>query len=71
MKEIPQFIITFFILNATLSIAVMAQTELSKSELSLNGFRTPSIGAEYRYRLVPIHAGYYTTAFESGYIQTL
>ncbi len=44
----------------------MAQSKLSKGELSINGFRNPSIGAEYRYRFVSIHAGYYTTAFESG-----
>lgn len=66
MKKIIQFTIAFFIVNAFLSHSSMAQSKLSKGELSINGFRNPSIGAEYRYRFVSIHAGYYTTAFESG-----
>jgi hypothetical protein len=30
-------------------------------ELNINGFRAPSIGLEYRYSLVSIHTGAYTT----------
>lgn len=41
-----------------------AQSRFSKQEISINGFRNPSIGAEYRYRQISVHAGYYTTAFE-------
>lgn len=43
-----------------------AQSRFSKQEISINGFRNPSIGAEYRYRQISVHAGYYTTAFEKG-----
>lgn len=43
-----------------------AQSRFSKQEISINGFRNPSIGAEYRYRQISVHAGYYTTAFEQG-----
>ncbi|MBC8051899.1 MAG: hypothetical protein H7Y13_02430 [Sphingobacteriaceae bacterium] len=43
-----------------------AQSKFSKNELSFNGFRNPSIGAEYRLNHVSIHAGYYPTNFESG-----
>lgn len=41
-----------------------AQTEFSEHELSINAFRNPSIGLEYRYRQVSVHAGYYVTNFE-------
>lgn len=35
-------------------------------EISVNGFRNPSIGLEYRYQHVSVHAGYYPTNFTSG-----
>jgi hypothetical protein len=44
----------------------IAQSKFSKQEISINGFRNPSIGAEYRYKHVSIHAGYYLTNFEKG-----
>lgn len=43
-----------------------AQGRLSEREFSINGFRNPSIGLEYRVKLISIHAGYYPTAFKSG-----
>jgi hypothetical protein len=43
-----------------------SQNQFSKQELSINGFRNPSIGLEYRYKHVSAHAGYYVTNFESG-----
>jgi hypothetical protein len=43
-----------------------SQSRFSKNEISINGFRNPSIGAEYRYRHISVHAGYYPTNFESG-----
>jgi hypothetical protein len=46
--------------------AAFSQSKFSKNELSVNGFRNPSIGLEYRYRQTSVHAGYYTTAFKSG-----
>lgn len=45
---------------------VFSQSKFSNNELSINGFRNPSIGLEYRYRKVSVHAGYYTTAFKAG-----
>ncbi|MCC6459204.1 MAG: hypothetical protein IT260_01960 [Saprospiraceae bacterium] len=43
-----------------------AQSRFSTHEWSINGFRNPSIGAEYRYKQVSVHAGYYITAFTAG-----
>lgn len=43
-----------------------SQNKFSKNEISINGFRNPSIGLEYRHQHVSVHAGYYTTAFKSG-----
>lgn len=43
-----------------------SQSKFSKNEISINAFRNPSIGLEYRLRNVSVHAGYYTTAFKSG-----
>ena len=43
-----------------------AQSRFSAKEFSINGFRSPSIGAEYRYQQVSLHAGYYLTAFKAG-----
>jgi hypothetical protein len=58
------------IILSVLFLAVMsstnAQSSFSKQELSINGFRNPSIGIEYRYHQVSVHAGYYTTAFKKG-----
>lgn len=61
-------IFNIFILIST---ALSAQNGLrSTQELSLNGFRNPSIGLEYRYHLISIHAGFYPTNFESGITTT-
>jgi len=46
--------------------AAYSQKRFSKNELSVNAFRNPSIGLEYRYRHLSAHAGYYTTAFKAG-----
>ena len=35
--------------------------DLSGDELSINGFRNPSIGLEYRHQALSVHAGYYPT----------
>lgn len=50
----------------TFAVTGFTQSRFSKNEISINGFRNPSIGLEYRYRHVSIHGGYYTTAFASG-----
>lgn len=48
------------------SATVFAQSRFSNQEISINGFRNPSIGLEYRYHQVSVHAGYYITALKSG-----
>lgn len=48
------------------SLCTYAQSRFSKSEISLNGFRNPSIGVEYRHQNISVHAGYYITALEAG-----
>lgn len=48
------------------SASAFSQSRFSKGEFSINGFRNPSIGLEYRYKNVSIHGGYYLTALESG-----
>lgn len=46
--------------------AVFAQSKFPKNEVSINGFRNPSIGIEYHRYQLSVHAGYYTTAFRAG-----
>ena len=48
------------------SAPVLAHTQLSKNEISVNGFRNPSVGLEFRHKHLSYHAGYYPTAFKSG-----
>lgn len=55
------------LLAALLLWAGLAQAQqFSKNEFSVNGFRNPSIGVEYRHQSVSLHGGYYLTNFESG-----
>ena len=54
------------ILCVTLVSSAFGQSRFSKNELSINGFRNPSMGAEFRLNKVSVHAGYYPTAFKSG-----
>ena len=61
MKHV--IIITLLIISAS---TTFSQNQFSKQELSINGFRNPSVGLEYRYKHVSAHAGYYVTNFESG-----
>lgn len=56
--------ILFLLLFATAS--AFSQSRFSKNELSLNGFRNPSIGLEFRHRQLSLHSGYYITALEPG-----
>lgn len=46
--------------------AAFSQSKFPKHQLSINGFRNPSIGLEFHHRQTSVHAGYYTTAFKSG-----
>lgn len=59
-----QVIFSALLLAATTT--AFTQSKFSKDEFSINGFRNPSIGLEYRHKQVSVHAGYYTTAFKSG-----
>lgn len=58
--------VIFFALLLIASGTAFSQREFPKNELSINGFRNPSIGLEYRHQHVSVHAGYYTTAFKKG-----
>lgn len=43
-----------------------AQSKFPKHQLSINGFRNPSIGLEYQQNHLSVHGGYYVTNFTSG-----
>lgn len=58
--------ITFTLLALLLLTSAYAQKNFSGKEFSLNGFRNPSIGAEFRVKQLSVHAGYYPTAFKAG-----
>lgn len=58
-----QIITALFVL---VSASAFSQKQFSKHEFSVNGFRSPSIGLEYRQKNISVHAGYYITAFEKG-----
>ncbi|WP_339792114.1 hypothetical protein [uncultured Imperialibacter sp.] len=56
----------FAVLLAAASTGAFAQSHFSKNEISINGFRNPSVGLEFRHRQISGHAGYYPTAFKAG-----
>lgn len=58
-----QILVVLLMAVATLA---QAQDRFPKSQLSINGFRNPSIGLEYQRNQFAVHAGYYVTNFESG-----
>jgi len=60
-----QKIITTIAMVSLLGSA-QAQSRFPKHELSINGFRNPSVGVEYHMNQMSVHAGYYPTAFKSG-----
>lgn len=56
-----------FVLALLVASAVStAQGRFTDKECSINGFRNPSIGLEFRYRQVSLHSGYYVTNFTSN-----
>jgi len=59
-----QVIFSFILIIATVN--AISQSRFSQKELSINGFRNPSIGLEYRNNHLSVHAGYYLTNFSSG-----
>jgi len=59
-NNMKQVIIILLILVST---SAFSQQRFSKNELSINGFRNPSIGVEYRHQHISVHGGYYVTNF--------
>lgn len=58
-----RYILTSTLLLLTF-IPVFSQTKFPTHQISINGFRNPSIGLEYQYNKTSIHAGYYVSNFE-------
>jgi hypothetical protein len=54
------------LLRLLLAVNSFAHAQLTKKEFSLNFFRNPSIGVEYRHKHISVHTGYYITNFESN-----
>ena len=57
---------TIIIILFVVSTSAFSQSRFSKNELSINGFRNPSVGLEYRHKQFSFHAGYYPTTFKSS-----
>jgi len=55
-----------YLLLVLASTSAFSQSRFSKNEISINGFRNPSVGLEYRHQQLSYHAGYYPTTFKSG-----
>jgi hypothetical protein len=58
-------------INSILSLVILAAATVASAseptkQVYIHGFRSPSIGAEYRIANWGLHAGYYTTILESG-----
>jgi hypothetical protein len=49
-----------------LTSMAFAQGKFPKRQISINGFRNPSIGLEYQQNHLSVHGGYYVTNFTSG-----
>lgn len=62
----PKAPVLFAALFALAFTTSFSQSRFSKKEFSINGFRNPSVGLEFRQQHVSIHAGYYPTAFKAG-----
>ncbi|MDX1903955.1 MAG: hypothetical protein SFU27_07335 [Thermonemataceae bacterium] len=58
--------VIIFLLVLLVNSEAFTQSRFSKNELSLNGFRNPSLGLEYRHKFISFHAGYYVTNLESN-----
>lgn len=61
-----KIITSSFLLLLGVSNHLWGQHRLSDHEISINGFRNPSIGLEYRHRHISIHSGLYLTNFTAG-----
>lgn len=56
----------FVLLLLVAASHTFAQNRFSGNEFSVNAFRNPSIGLEFRHQQLSVHAGYYITALEPG-----
>lgn len=65
---IPNFSIKYIALLVAFAVneCGYTQTKFYGNEVSINLFRNPSVGMEYRYKSVSCHGGYYFTNFEPG-----
>ncbi|AQG79629.1 hypothetical protein [Spirosoma montaniterrae] len=54
---------SIIIAGLLLSVGSAFAQRFPRNEISINGFRNPSIGLEYRRNHVSVHAGYYVTNF--------
>lgn len=59
-----------FLTFVILSLSTNAQKTFPKNQLSINGFRNPSIGLEYQRNKTSLHAGYYVTNFQKNVTTT-
>ncbi|WP_338870125.1 hypothetical protein WBJ53_21925 [Spirosoma sp. SC4-14] len=57
-----RFLLASFLLLCNIATA----QRFSHNEITINAFRNPSIGLEYRRNHVSVHAGYYITALTAG-----
>jgi hypothetical protein len=53
-------------LMLVMTSTAFSQSKFPKHQLSINGFRNPSIGLEYQHNHLSLHGGYYVTNFTSG-----
>ncbi len=56
----------FTLILLVLTSFSFAQGRFPSSQLSINGFRNPSVGIEYQRNKLSLHAGYYLTNFEKN-----
>lgn len=59
-----QILLGLLLMIATLT--AQSQDRFPQNQISINGFRNPSIGVEYHRKQASVHGGYYVTNFESG-----
>lgn len=62
--------IFFFLILLLSTNYSLAQKHFPKNQLSINGFRNPSIGLEYQRNKTSVHAGYYVTNFQKDITTT-
>jgi len=58
--------LSLLVLLAITAGTAFTQSKFPKNQISINGFRNPSIGLEYQRNQLSVHAGYYPTNFTSG-----